>query len=217
MLRPVVNLAVVADRQDAVELLMNSPDLASAFKDVLKKVSIYPQGREAGMCASLPGYRRWLWLFPGPRSILPPLWMGLISFTMGGAGAGHTQAAATAVRCPDAAGHAVLPDDGLQRAAPLPPPGHLQAALTKPRPGGIWCLVSSPGTGGRARPCCSALWSPGHMIHGIGMAGPLICSHAAPPSLIGAQGTPASSITDSGISWSRVSISHKVLSQVWTN
>ena len=38
MLRPVVNLAVVADRQDAVELLMNAPDVAAAFKDVLKKV-----------------------------------------------------------------------------------------------------------------------------------------------------------------------------------
>ena len=38
MLRPVVNLAVVTDRQDAVQLLMNAPDVVAAFKDVLKKV-----------------------------------------------------------------------------------------------------------------------------------------------------------------------------------
>ena len=42
-------------------------------------------------------------------------------------------------------------------------------------------------------------------------------SSYGPPPLMGPQGTPASSITDSGISWSRVSISHKVLSQVWTS
>ena len=41
MLRPVVNLSVVSDRQDTVELLINAPDVMGVFKDVLKKVCRY--------------------------------------------------------------------------------------------------------------------------------------------------------------------------------
>lgn len=45
-LRPVVNLAVVNDRQDTVELLVNAPHDATALRGILKKVRL--------CCASLP-------------------------------------------------------------------------------------------------------------------------------------------------------------------
>ncbi|GAX82061.1 hypothetical protein CEUSTIGMA_g9489.t1 [Chlamydomonas eustigma] len=43
MLCPVVNLASVADRQNAVQLLMNSPDKALILKNVVKKIQDIPR------------------------------------------------------------------------------------------------------------------------------------------------------------------------------
>ncbi len=67
MLRPVVNLAVITDRQDAVELLMTSPDIAGALKAVLKKVG--PQMKCQGLSLPLLAHRHPLFLccHPNPR------------------------------------------------------------------------------------------------------------------------------------------------------